>query len=263
MSISSKPELHIALRHDYIFVMNKDLKDTQVQAVSKDLTEQKFNCVIRKDEDGQWLLLVGMNDQDKVLQEAETQVCLAPRVCSDPKRAKILQERKDALKAYLDPRILDAEERKIFDKSKRQEYCGGDYDQILTEAEKSRLIYILFHKIEIGQMKNTLASLTAPEQKPLNDRETMLNFFMRLDLLEELVPLHSKSRVIRAQREGTKPGESNLLRRVKTLSNFFVNVNEIREYYGDETAIYFEWMNYFQSWLLLPAVFAVFVWLGN
>lgn len=91
----------------------------------------------------------------------------------------------------------------------------------------------------------------------------MLNFFMRLDLLEELVPLHSKSRVIRAHREGTKPGESNLLRRVKVLSNFFVNVNEIRDYYGDETAIYFEWMNYFQSWLLLPAVFAVFVWVGN
>jgi hypothetical protein len=39
MSISSKPELHIALRHDYIFVMNKALLEKQVQAVSKDLTE--------------------------------------------------------------------------------------------------------------------------------------------------------------------------------------------------------------------------------
>ena len=79
----------------------------------------KFNCTIRKDEDGQWLLLVGMNDHDKVLKEAETQVCLAPRVCSNPERAKKIQERKEALKAYLDPRILDAEERKIFDNSKR------------------------------------------------------------------------------------------------------------------------------------------------
>lgn len=89
-------------------------------------------------------------------------MCLAPRVCSNPERAKKIQERREALKAYLDPRILDAEDRKIFDKSKRQEYCGGDFDQILSEAEKSRLIYILFHKIEIGQMKNTLAALTAP-----------------------------------------------------------------------------------------------------
>jgi hypothetical protein len=86
---------------------------------------------------------------------------------------------------------------------------------------------------------------------------------MRLDLLEELVPLHSKSRAIRAQREGTEPGSSNLLKGVKVLTNLFVNTNEIRDYYGDETAIYFEWMNYFQSWLLMPAVFAIFVFFGN
>ena len=121
----------------------------------------------------------------------------------------------------------------------------------------------MFHKIEMHQMSNTLAAFPDPKQKPLTERETMLNFFMRLDLLEELVPLHSKSRVIRAQREGTKPNESNLLRRVKIFTNFFVNVTEIRDYYGDETAIYFEWMNYFQSWLLLPAFFAVIVNVGN
>jgi hypothetical protein len=67
------------------------------------------------------------------------------------------------LKAYLDPRILAAEDRKIFDFNKRQEYCGGDYDQILTEAEKSRIIYILFHKIQIRQMTNTLLAFSDPK----------------------------------------------------------------------------------------------------
>ena len=73
MSITNRPELHINLRHDYIFVMTKDLTEKQVQAVSKDLVDQKFNCSVRREkDDGNWLLLVGMNDHEKVLKEAET-----------------------------------------------------------------------------------------------------------------------------------------------------------------------------------------------
>lgn len=88
MSISNRPELHIALRHDFIFVMNKELSKEQLQAVSKDFTDLKFNCVIRKDEEDQWLLLIGMNDHDTVLREAETQLCLAPRTPKDPIKKK-------------------------------------------------------------------------------------------------------------------------------------------------------------------------------
>jgi anoctamin-10 len=32
--------------------------------------------------------------------------------------------------------------------------------------------------------------------------------------------------------------------------------------YGDEIAIYFEWMNYFQKWLLIPSAFSVIVFLS-
>ena len=39
MSISNKPELHIGLRHDYIFVMSKELDEKQIKAVSKDLED--------------------------------------------------------------------------------------------------------------------------------------------------------------------------------------------------------------------------------
>ena len=34
-------------------------------------------------------------------------------------------------------------------------------------------------------------------------------------------------------------------------------------YYGVEIAIYFEWMNYFQKWLLIPSFLAIGVYLGN
>ena len=60
-------------------------------------------------------------------------------------------------------------------------------------------------------MKHTLDALPANKYKRMDEKETMLNFLMRLDLLEELVPLWSKSRQIRKVREGLEDaGESRL-----------------------------------------------------
>lgn len=115
----------------------------------------------------------------------------------------------------------------------------------------------------LSSLKNTLLCLPEKDFPRTSDKETMLNFFMRLNLLEELVPLHSKSRVIRAHREGVNPGTSNLMRKIGKIKEIFVNVDEIRAYYGDETAIYFEWMNYFQSWLLIPAFLAILVYFSS
>jgi len=39
--------------------------------------------------------------------------------------------------------------------SKREEFNGGDFDMILTEAEKSRLFFILFDKVLLGSLKQT------------------------------------------------------------------------------------------------------------
>jgi hypothetical protein len=52
--------------------------------------------------------------------------------------------------------------------------------------------------MEMRTLKNTLNALPATKYKRLDEKETMLNFLMRLNLLEELVPLHSKSKMIRA-----------------------------------------------------------------
>jgi len=39
----------------------------------------------------------------------------------------------------------------------------------------------------------------------------------------------------------------------------YLDTEKIRSYYGDESAMYFEWMNYFQRWLLIPSIFAIVV----
>jgi hypothetical protein len=49
----------------------------------------------------------------------------------------------------------------------------------------------------------------------------------------------------------------------KASSNWFLSVDIIRDYYGDEIAIYFAWMNFFQRWIVIPAIFGFFIFSYN
>ena len=76
--------------------------------------------------------------------------------------------------------------------------------------------------------------------------EALQYYLKRNHILNEIVPLWSKSRLIRAGHEGIEdPKQSALIKQVKNPLSLYINVDKIREYYGDETAMYFEWMNYF------------------
>ncbi len=50
--------------------------------------------------------------------------------------------------------MIETEDKKAFLYEFKAEYCGGDFDKILNEAEKSRLIFIILDKIKLSQMKN-------------------------------------------------------------------------------------------------------------
>ena len=45
---------------------------------------------------------------------------------------------------------METEAKKAFVFEHKDEYCGGDFDKILSEAEKSRLIYIILDKIKMS-----------------------------------------------------------------------------------------------------------------
>ena len=76
--------------------------------------------------------------------------------------------------------------------------------------------------------------------------EALQYYIKRNHILKEMVPLWSKSRLIRAAKEGSDdPDQSQLIKQVKNPFSLYIDVGKIREHYGDETAIYFEWMNYF------------------
>ena len=43
----------------------------------------------------------------------------------------------------------------------------------------------------------------------------------------------------------------------------FIDVEVIREFYGDEIAIYFAWMNYFLKWISVPALLGLAIRITN
>jgi hypothetical protein len=47
------------------------------------------------------------------------------------------------------------------------------------------------------------------------------------------------------------------------LKQWFVPIDMIREYYGEEIAIYFEWMNFFLQWIAVPAGLGVVIKVCN
>ena len=74
----------------------------------------------------------------------------------------------------------------------------------------------------------------------MNDEETALFYLMRTGLLSEVQPLHSQARekakkmgVIKKIWEGYRRNE--------------LPVDYIRRYFGENVAIYFEWMRHYQS----------------
>ena len=75
---------------------------------------------------------------------------MVPRVYTDDEKEKTKQDRLKQQKSYLPRKVMDTEAKKAFVYDYRNEFCGGDFDKILTESEKSRLIYIILDKIKLS-----------------------------------------------------------------------------------------------------------------
>ena len=101
--------------------------------------------------------------------------------------------------------MIETEAKKAFVYKFKSEYCGGDFDQILTEAEKSRLIYIILDKIKLTQMPNfSKAMKDSKEFTVLEGANEALQYYLkRNQIMKEMVPLWSKSALIRAGHEGS------------------------------------------------------------
>lgn len=187
---------------------------------------------------------------------------MVPRKYNDGQKEQAKQSKLTKQHDYLPERVLATEAKKAFVYEYKSEYFGGDFDKILSESEKSRLIYIILDKIRLTQMPSFIKAMKDSKEFTVLEgaNEPLQYYLKRNQILKEMVPLWSKSVLIRAGHEGSDdPKQSDLIKQVKNPLSLYIDVDKIRSFYGDEIAIYFEWMNYFQKWLLLPSALAIFV----
>lgn len=236
-------DLHLDKRHDFAIVFSGEMSEHTVQYISRDLTELKFNCAVRKHEED-WVLLVGLHDEEKMLRTAESENFICKWTSADPSKREKRNQKVAEQKSYLDPKIIAIEGKKPFKFENRNEYGDqGAYDSILTEADKSRFFYIILDKIRLSQMPQTVETL---KEKPASGKETFIYFCKQKGYIKEITPLWSKAWQVRAQTEGKNVNErSQLLQQTREWSRIFIDTERIRQMYGDEIAIYFEWMTQF------------------
>jgi hypothetical protein len=115
--------------------------------------------------------------------------------------------------------------------AKRAQFEGGTLETIICPADKCRIIYNL-----LSNLKLTDTPLTVKAFNVTNLDETLLSFLKSKEAVEDMIPLNSKARHQR---------EDKLLK--EALKHWFVPTELVREFYGDEVAMYFSWMNFLIS----------------
>lgn len=133
----------------------------------------------------------------------------------------------------------------------------------MTEADKARLFFVILDRIQLSQMSATQQALPTSEHKR-KGKETLIYYLKRKGFIKEIVPLFSKSWHLRALNEDRSVKDrSKLFAQSREWGRIFVDVKLIRNMYGDEVAIYFEWMQTFLQHLMWPGVFAIIVFIAN
>ena len=98
---------------------------------------------------------------------------------------------------------------------------------ILSEAEKSRLIYIILDRIKLADMTRFYKEIKGVKKyiELEGANEDFGAFVKRNKILTEMVPLWSKSNLIRAGREGiSDPKQSALSKQVKDVFSLYIDV---------------------------------------
>lgn len=58
------------------FLWSNLYKKTQLKAISTDLELLKYNCAVRKNKEDNWVLLVGLNNEQIFLEAAEQEMIM-------------------------------------------------------------------------------------------------------------------------------------------------------------------------------------------
>lgn len=81
---------------------------------------------------------------------------------------------------------------------------------------------------------------------PPLEGEAMMFYLLKHEYISEVAPLHNRAR--------SKENYKGIMDSV--MKSYNAPVKDIRSYYGEAIAIYFEWCNFMAKWLLIPSIIA-------
>ena len=91
MSYTRRKEFFMHLRHDYCLILGHTIPTPTMNALVADCEALGFNCIAKRTgdsnpADNDWQLLVGLNDEHKILKEAEKNMVMCKKEYHNPQK---------------------------------------------------------------------------------------------------------------------------------------------------------------------------------
>jgi hypothetical protein len=143
-----------------------------------------------------------------------------------------------------------------------------DIYNLISEGDRVRLCYQILQRLKLSELSLTDEVFDKTKYARFDHNEQFLDFLKRHDIYKDLTPLHSRSRVVMKMLDYKVNGEdesydpSNSLTKI-AMKHWLMPVPPIRQYYGEDIGIYFEWMNYFLKWMFVPGIAGLVIWILN
>ncbi|KAK3237448.1 hypothetical protein CYMTET_52480 [Cymbomonas tetramitiformis] len=133
---------------------------------------------------------------------------------------------------------LDGEDnRQEFDVYTRDVFKDVNSDTFFLPCERAHIAQLVLLSFTIDDEFRKLISGMETKHK-FHEETPLVSALQRLELLENYAPLHTDSKK----------------KTVFPKFQLIPNTQAVRNYYGEEVAFYFAWMNHFTLWLVFPAV---------
>lgn len=257
------------MRHDFALLIGGVTKH-QAEAISADLQIHGWRSQVKanpgeESDESKFILLIALENESKVVAEAERQKTSRVNV-SRKAQAKVAKYVEEQEKKGIRARVSRAEcQVPITQGMMASLEDDEDLYTVMSEADRVRLCYNILTKIKLAEMGQTSAIFSTKQYRLCDVNEKFLDFLKRHKLYDDIQPLHSRSRMIKKMQEfklAKKDGlvyDANATLLSKSLKQRFAPVALIRDYYGDEIAVYFEWMNFFLRWISVPAASAILI----
>lgn len=250
MNILNRKQTNLGL-FDFILNLSHQLSSAQVETIRTLLEKKGFRCqLVDKRKEKKLILFLAYDNIIGILKQAEKQHIYkkkCPKTSSkDGEKSRIKAILKEKSLNTLKPIVKELEQKSLFSFERRKEFISAvihnedesfeKYINIFTQSELLNIIWTLLQSIEIDTTDPDIVKLF--EIKKTNEdiyiTHRLIDFLMRKDLLESVIPLHTPNR-----------------------QDSLKSTEHIADYYGHNIAIYFKFMLFYIKWLTIPAIFGI------